>query len=169
MQPASLPRAGVPARSAVLCAPASAAQSAAARARAQDHRRAPPHRAARDYLAETRARQNPPVINWSVQKSIEDMDQAGVATSITSITTPGVWFGDDQQASRLARACNDYAARLVQDHRVASACSPSLPLPNVDASLREIEYAFGHAEGGRRRPAHQLSATSGWAIPRSIR
>src|SRR5262245_365960 len=102
------------------------------------HHIAPP-----DYLAETKARQNPPTINWSVQKSIEDMDRAGVATSITSITTPGVWFGDEQQAIRLARVCNDFAARLAADHKGRFGLFASLPLPNIEASLREIEYAFG--------------------------
>ena len=40
----------------------------------------------------------------------------GVATSITSITTPGVWFGDLERDRRLARMCNEYAARLVDDY-----------------------------------------------------
>jgi ABC-type glycerol-3-phosphate transport system substrate-binding protein len=63
-----------------------------------------------------RGQNEPPLFRWSVQKSLEDMDKAGVATAITSITTPGVWFGDDGPARRLARKCNDYAATLVRDH-----------------------------------------------------
>jgi len=94
------------------------------------------------YLAETKAEQVPPTINWSAQKSIEDMDRGGVATSITSITTPGVWVGDGDQAVRLARECNDYAARLVQDHPGRFGMFASLPLPEIDKSLREIEYAL---------------------------
>jgi len=101
------------------------------------HHIAPPN-----YLAETRARQNPPVINWSIQKSLEDMEKAGVATSITSITTPGVWFGDAEQAKRLARDCNEYAARLMQDHPGRFGMFAMLPLPDVDASLKELEYAM---------------------------
>jgi 6-methylsalicylate decarboxylase len=101
------------------------------------HHIAPP-----SYLAETRTRQNPPTVGWSVAKSIDDMDKAGVATSITSITTPGVWFGEPAQARRLARECNDYAARLAQDHPGRFGVFASLPLPDVDASLREIEYVF---------------------------
>ena len=31
---------------------------------------------------------NPPLANWSVAKSIDDMDKAGIATSMTSPTTP---------------------------------------------------------------------------------
>lgn len=98
------------------------------------HHIAPP-----SYLAETRARQNPPTVGWSVAKSIDDMDKAGVATAIT---TPAVWFGDIGQARRLARECNDYAARLAQDHPGRFGTFASLPLPDIDGSLREIEYAF---------------------------
>src|SRR5262245_26484233 len=35
---------------------------------------------------------NPPLNNWSVQKSLDDMDRGGVATAITSPTTPQVAF-----------------------------------------------------------------------------
>jgi predicted TIM-barrel fold metal-dependent hydrolase len=91
----------------------------------------------------------PPQLNWTVQKSLDDMDKAGVATAISSITTPGVWFGDDGAARRLARKCNDYAARLVRDHPGRFGMFASLPLPDVDGSLEEIEYAFDtlHADG----------------------
>ncbi len=54
-----------------------------------------------------------PVVGWTLEKSLEDMDRAGVATSITSITTPGVWFRDDVRAARLARECNDFGAGLM--------------------------------------------------------
>ena len=79
---------------------------------------------------------------WSPAKSLEDMDQAGVATSITSITTPGVSFGDDDLKTRLARECNDYAARLASDHPGRFGSFAILPWPNADASLREIEYSL---------------------------
>src|SRR5215510_12654280 len=53
---------------------------------------------------------------WTVAKSLEDMDRGSVAASVISITNPGLWFGDKAVTSRLARACNEYAAKLVQDH-----------------------------------------------------
>jgi predicted TIM-barrel fold metal-dependent hydrolase len=79
---------------------------------------------------------------WSPARSLEDMDKAGVATSIASITTPGVSFGDDALARRLARECNEYAARLASDHPGRFRNFAILPWPNADASLQEIEYSL---------------------------
>src|SRR2546430_7919197 len=53
---------------------------------------------------------------WTAAKSIEDMDRGGVAAAIVSITNPGLWFGDAPVTRRVARACNDYGAKRVQDH-----------------------------------------------------
>src|SRR5262249_19990193 len=51
------------------------------------------------------------LMNWTAAKAIEDMDKDGVATSIWSISEPGVWFGDDAAARKLARECNELAAK----------------------------------------------------------
>ena len=83
-----------------------------------------------------------PMLGWTPSRSIEDMDRAGVAVSITSITTPGVWFGDREEARRLARECNDYGAKLRTDFPGRFGLFASLPLPHVDDSLKEIEYAL---------------------------
>jgi predicted TIM-barrel fold metal-dependent hydrolase len=77
-------------------------------------------------------------VDWD----IEQMDQGGVATSIISITTPGLWFGKPAQTQRLARQCNDYAANLVSQRRGRFGMFVNLPLPDIDASLKEIEYGL---------------------------
>jgi predicted TIM-barrel fold metal-dependent hydrolase len=88
---------------------------------------------------------NPPMANWSVQKTIEDMDKAGVATSIVSPTTPQLNFlaNDKDTAARIARESNEYVRKLISDHPGRFGMFAMLPLPHVDESLKEIEYVFG--------------------------
>ena len=42
----------------------------------------------------------------------------------------------------LARACNEFGAKLVQAHPTRFGLFATLPLPDVDASLKEIAYAY---------------------------
>lgn len=79
---------------------------------------------------------------WTPASSIEDMDKGGVAAAVISITNPGLWFGDPAQSRRLARACNDYGAKLVQDHPARFGLFAAVPMPDVDAALEEIAYAY---------------------------
>jgi 6-methylsalicylate decarboxylase len=52
----------------------------------------------------------PSLVDWTPAQSLEAMDRHGVRTAIASISTPGVWWGDDGEARALARACNAEAA-----------------------------------------------------------
>jgi predicted TIM-barrel fold metal-dependent hydrolase len=86
---------------------------------------------------------------WSVQLSLDDMDKAGVTTAILSGAQPGIWFGENEPARKLARDVNDYGAKLVSDHKGRFGLFAALPLPDPEGSLKEIEYALDtlHADG----------------------
>jgi predicted TIM-barrel fold metal-dependent hydrolase len=112
---------------------------------------APPHRIDVHYhgnspgfIAAIKARNTgqTALMNWTPAKALEDMDRDGVATSIMSTSEPSVYFGDAAAARALARECNEFGARLVADHPTRWGMFATLPLPDVDGSLREIEYAF---------------------------
>jgi 6-methylsalicylate decarboxylase len=79
---------------------------------------------------------------YSPEKAIEAMDKAGVATSFLSVTTPGIWFGNIDDTRRVARELNEYATKVKSDNKGRFGVFAVLPLPDVDASLREIEYAY---------------------------
>ena len=78
---------------------------------------------------------------WTPNRSIEDMDKSGVATAMISTSEPSVWFGDNEAARKLARECNEYGARLMADHPGRYGMFSTVPLPDVDGCLREIEYS----------------------------
>jgi 6-methylsalicylate decarboxylase len=96
------------------------------------------------WVAEVKGRPllQPANTRWTPDQSIEDMDRGGVAAAVVSITNPGIWFGDANQTRRLARACNEYGAKLVQEHPTRFGFFAAMPLPDVDATLKEIEYAY---------------------------
>ena len=83
-----------------------------------------------------------PLVGWTAEKTIEDMDKAMVATAMNSIVGPGVWFGDAEQARSLARDSNEYAAKLVADYPGRFGSFATLTLPDIEGSLKEIAYAF---------------------------
>src|SRR5687768_6419405 len=43
---------------------------------------------------------------YSPAGAVGTLDRVGIQTAMLSITAPGVWFGDAQQAGRLAREMN---------------------------------------------------------------
>jgi 6-methylsalicylate decarboxylase len=94
---------------------------------------------------------NPPRDDWSVQKSLEDMDKGGTATAIVSPTTPQLNFlaKDKDAAARVARESNEYTKKLMADHPGRFGLFAMLPLPHIDESPKEIAYAFDtlHADG----------------------
>src|SRR5260370_31847233 len=77
------------------------------------------------------------------------MDCVGIGMSISSISPAGVWFGDVAGAKRLSRACNEFAARMEQDFPGRFGFFATVPMPDVDATLEEIRYAYDtlHADG----------------------
>ncbi|HTC61294.1 MAG TPA: amidohydrolase family protein [Candidatus Saccharimonadales bacterium] len=80
--------------------------------------------------------------NWTPHYSLDQMDQNGVSTAIASISSPGVWFGNNEEGRRNARSVNEYGAQLGKDFPGRFGMWGAIPLPDIDGSLREIEYIF---------------------------
>lgn len=81
---------------------------------------------------------------WSEDAHLAMMAKAKIDKAILSITSPGTHLvpGDVKLGRNLTRRCNEFAADLKKRHPSKFGFWASLPLPDVEGSLREIEYAF---------------------------
>jgi predicted TIM-barrel fold metal-dependent hydrolase len=86
----------------------------------------------------------PNLRGWTPARTLADMDATGTATAFLALASPrGVWFDVEAAAvPRLSRTCNEYAANLVRGRPDRFGFFASLPMPDVDASLRELAYAL---------------------------
>ncbi len=81
---------------------------------------------------------------WDEQAALEVMDKLNIGTAFLSISSPGVHFGDDAAARKLARQVNEDGAKLVKDHPGRFGLFASTPLPDIDGAIEEIRYAYDH-------------------------
>lgn len=83
---------------------------------------------------------------WSVEDTLALMERHEIATAILSVSTPGVRLDPSErgvaEARAWARRVNEFEAGLVRDHPGRFAFLATLPLPDVDGALAELEHAF---------------------------
>lgn len=82
------------------------------------------------------------VTEYSPAKDFEENSRQGVATAMLSVTTPGTWWGDPDETRMLTRELNEFGARMVGDYKGHFGLFAFLPLPLIEESLKEIEYAL---------------------------
>jgi 6-methylsalicylate decarboxylase len=80
---------------------------------------------------------------WTPERSLEQMDKYGIAVALVSLTQQADLLYDGTEEGRtFARSVNDYGAKMTHDYPKRFGLLACLPLPQVDASLKEIEYAL---------------------------
>ena len=86
---------------------------------------------------------------WTVEDALRLQEEHDIATSILSVSAPGVHLGDAAIARAKAREVNEFAARIAHDHPGRLGFFATLTLPDVDGALAEAAYAFDelHASG----------------------
>jgi len=86
----------------------------------------------------------PSQVAWSRAATLEAMDKGSVQTAMLSLaSTPGVWFDlPPAEVNRMARLCNEYGADMVRSQPGRFGLFATLPMIDVDASLKEIDYAL---------------------------
>jgi len=76
---------------------------------------------------------------WTPERSIAALDEAAKARAVLSISTPAVTLENRRAAIEMAHRCNDYGAELSERYPDRLAFFATLPMPDVDASLGELE------------------------------
>ncbi len=82
------------------------------------------------------------LFDWTPERALAAMDEHGVATALGSISTPGIWFGNDADGRTLARECNEFMAQMKRDHPGRFGFFTAIPLPDRDGALAEIEHGY---------------------------
>ncbi|RAO74350.1 uncharacterized protein BHQ10_010362 [Talaromyces amestolkiae] len=90
----------------------------------------------------------PAIPAWDVQSHVQLMDAVGIEKSYLSITSPGVHLavGDNASARKLARECNTFAYNLKREMPDRFGSFVSLPLPDLEGSINELQYAVDNLE-----------------------
>jgi predicted TIM-barrel fold metal-dependent hydrolase len=88
----------------------------------------------------------PQIPAWSAEEHVAVMDRLGIATSLLSISSPGVHLADEAAARDRAREVNEAGRRAVVDHPGRFGLFASLPLPDVDAAIAEIAHCCDHLD-----------------------
>src|ERR1051326_2300075 len=117
------------------------------------------HFYAPEYLAVMGEMGKRPVVrDWTVSRSLEEMDKNGVASAVLSLSPPGLHHVGTDETRRLARAVNEHAAKLRSTHPARFGHFASVPLPDVDGTLAEIAYALDQLKAD----GVQLMSSGAW-------
>ncbi|KAJ5585640.1 hypothetical protein N7450_005427 [Penicillium hetheringtonii] len=92
----------------------------------------------------------PFIPSWNPESHIELMDKLGIERSILSITSPGTHLktGDMGLARQITRETNVEVAEICRQFPDRFRFFASLPLPDVEGSLEEIDHALDLGAAG---------------------
>lgn len=74
------------------------------------------------------------------------LENAGIDMQILSFTTPGTHIESPERSVELARIVNDSFAKIINEHGGRFTALATLPLNDPNASISELERAFGDLE-----------------------
>lgn len=85
----------------------------------------------------------PAILNWTPAGTLEQLDRNGVSAAILSASSRlSALRLSDEETRRMTRVFNEYATELGREHPGRLGLFAYLPLPDVDGSLKEIEYSL---------------------------
>ena len=83
-----------------------------------------------------------PLPAWDAARHIDFMDRAGIRTAVLTMPAPQPYYGDTDESARCIRRVNEASAELKQRYPGRFRFCAALPLPDVEAAIREAIYAL---------------------------
>ena len=83
-----------------------------------------------------------PLPTWDAERHIAFMDSAGIRTAVLTMPAPQPFYGDAKESAECIHRVNEASAKVKQDYPDRFKFCASLPLPDVDAAIREAVYAL---------------------------
>jgi 6-methylsalicylate decarboxylase len=81
--------------------------------------------------------------SWTPERSLEQMDKFDIAVAILSMTQMGdILYDGTEKGAVAVRTGNDYGAKIMSDHPKRFGLFTGVPLPDIDAVMKEIEYGL---------------------------
>ncbi len=95
-----------------------------------------------------------PLPEWTAEAHLGFMEQAGIDYSVLSLPSPHFNSGDNEKAAKYARLINEELSDVAAAHKDRFGFVACLPLPNVEASIKEIKYAHDLGALGVKVPTN---------------
>lgn len=79
---------------------------------------------------------------WCLKEHLEFMEMSGIERSLISLSSPHQHMGERKEAAYLTRKINEIAADLKIKYPEKFLITASLPLPEIEDSIKEAIFAF---------------------------
>lgn len=83
-----------------------------------------------------------PLPDWDAERHIAFMDSAGIGCAILTMPAPQPYYGEAMESAACIRHINEVSAEVKAKYPGRFKFCASLPLPDVDAAIREAVYAL---------------------------
>lgn len=83
-----------------------------------------------------------PLPEWNAEQHIAFMDSAGIRTAVLTMPAPQPYYDNVKESVACIRKVNEVSAEIKQRYPERFKFCAALPLPDVDAAIREAVYAL---------------------------
>lgn len=83
-----------------------------------------------------------PLPTWSAERHIAFMDSAGIRTAVLTLPAPQPYYNKVEESAKCIRRVNEISAMIKRQYPGRFKFCAALPLPDVDAAIREAIYAL---------------------------